>query len=99
MPFGLSNAPHTFMRFMTHILKPRISNFVVVYFDDILIYNKSLEENFEHLRKLFSIIREERLLANLKKCDFCADRIIFLGYVVAKEGIEIDQNKIEVIIS
>ena len=87
------------MRFMSHILKPCIGNFVIVYFDDILIYRKSLEEHLEHLRQLFSIIREQRLFANLNKCDFCVDRIMFLGYVVTKDEIEMDKNKIEAIIS
>ena len=49
------------------------------------------------MRQLFSILREQRLFVNLKKCDFYADRIIFLGYVVTKDGIEMDRSKIEAI--
>ena len=54
-------------------------------------------EHLEHMRELFSILREQRLFANLKKCDFYADKIIFLGYVVTKDGIDMDRSKIEAI--
>ena len=97
MPFRLSNAPSTFMRFMNHILKPCIGNFVEVYFFDILIYRKNSMEHLEHIRQSFYILREQRLFANLKKFDFYAYKIIVLGYVATKDGIEMDRSKIEAI--
>jgi hypothetical protein len=70
---------------------------VVVYFDDILIYSKSLDEHIEHLHAVFGALREARLFANLEKCTFCTDWVAFLGYVVTPHGIEVDEAKIEAI--
>jgi hypothetical protein len=97
MSFGLTNAPSGFMRLMNEVLHSFISKFVMVYFDDILIYSKSLDEHIEHLRAVFGAFREARLFANLEKCTFCTDRVAFLGYVVTSLGIEVDEVKIEAI--
>ena len=76
---------------MNHILCKFIGRFVVIYFDDILIYNRSLNEHVEHLREVFEVQRQERLFGNLKKCQFYQDRVIFIGYMVSQHGVEVDE--------
>jgi hypothetical protein len=97
MPFGLTNAPSTFIRLMNHALRAFLGRFVVVYFDDILVYSKSLDEHIEHLHCVLPVLRKQKLYANLKTCSFCLDKVVFLGYLVSEKGLAVDEEKVKAI--
>jgi hypothetical protein len=98
MPFGLTNAPATFCTLMNDIFRKWLDDFVVVYIDDILIYNSSLEEHEEHLRQVFQRLRENKLYAKLEKCEFGVKEVDFLGHRITQEGLKMDDHKVKAIL-
>ena len=97
MPMVLSEAPGTFMRLMHFVFRPYIGVFVVVYFDDILVFMKSMKEHLNHVRAVLQTLCKEHLYANLKKCTFGVDKLVFLGFVISSKGVHVDESKIEAI--
>ena len=83
---------------MIEVLCPYMGQFLMVYFDDILIYNQSQEDHLEHLKIVCTTLRQENLYANLEKCQFMTSTVTFLGYVVFFNGVSMDPEKVEAIL-
>ena len=95
MPFGLTNAPAAFMCLMNRVCSACLDKFVVVFFDDILVYSRDKGEHEQHFRKVLQILRENQFYPKFSKCEFWLEKVLFLGHFVSKEGVTVDPAKIE----
>lgn len=97
MPFGLTNAPSAFQRMINVLLDRTRFKYTLVCLDDILVFSKSFSEHLDHLEEVFQRLRLNNLLLQPSKCSFGMPEILYLGYVVNKDGQKPDTSKVEAI--
>lgn len=82
MPFGLTNVTSTFQYLMNDIFQKQQQKFILVFFDDILVYSPNYSSHVEHLKETLRILQEHKLVINTKKCVFAKAQIEYLGHIV-----------------
>jgi hypothetical protein len=94
MPFGLSNALATFQALMNDVLRPYLRRFVLVFFDDILIYRSSWAQHLQHINIVLNELRAHQLHLKRSKCSFGAPSVAYLGHVISEAGVATDADKV-----
>ena len=93
MPFGLSNAPATFQSLMNDVFREHLRKFILVFFDDILVYSRDLTDHLHHLRVVFELLSDNQLVAKENKCVFGTNKIEYLGHVISSKGVATDPTR------
>ena len=97
MPFGICNAPSAFQSLMNHLLKPYLRKFVLIFFDDILIYSLTWEKHLQHVDLLLQLLQNHKLFVKWSKWAFGMEEGEYLGHIVGREGVLVDPKKIQAI--
>jgi hypothetical protein len=98
MPFGLTNAPSTFQSAMNDLFRPYLRRFVLVFFDDILVYSRCYADHLFHLKQALDLLASNHFVAKLSKCVFAVPKVDYLGHVITVDGVTPDPDKIQAIL-
>ena len=97
LPFGLTNAPATFMHLMHQSFLKLLDTCVLVFLDDILVYSRTLSEHRQHVRQVLQILREQKLYAKESKCELFKEEVEFLGHHVGRHGVRMMEDKVKAV--
>lgn len=97
MPFGLTNALATFQAAMNTIFVPLLMKSVLVFMDDILVYNKTMDDHLVHLQQVLQILQENSFLLKKSKCMFGQQSLEYLGHIVSRNGVTTEPPKISAV--
>ncbi len=97
LPFGLTNAPTTFQRLMDFVLSGLQWECSLVFLDDILVFLKDFDQHLIDLQRVFDHLRRSLLKLKAKKCFFGRPSVPFLGFLVTKDGLKVDESKISAV--
>jgi hypothetical protein len=95
MPFGLCNSPSTLKSLMNHVFRHFLCHFVLVFFDDILIYSKTWRTHLTHVDQVLHLLSQHQLFLKQSKCSFGASEVEYLGHIVGKADVGVDPKNIE----
>lgn len=98
IPFGLTNAPSTFQSLMNHIFQSYLRKFILVFFDDILIYSPSWSVHLCHLETAFQVLKTHRLLVKMSKYSFGETKVEYLGHIIGQGSVSADPKKLEAMV-
>lgn len=97
MPFGLSGAPATFQRLMNGVMSDFLFHFLLVYFDDLLIYSNTFEDHLHQLDKVLQRLEDTGLKINLEKCQILRREVNYLGHKISADGVSCQEEKTEAV--
>jgi hypothetical protein len=99
MSFGLCNAPATFQTMMNDLFRAYLDQWLVIFLDDMLIYDRDLDTHAHHVATVLQILRENKLFVKESKCDWFKPEVHFLGHRISADGVSMDDGKVQAILN